>query len=572
MAENNKDFTDHLSDFGEGIASFWVAAYNFGDFLSRISGLRDWQHGSIVIKDYHQQEAIEEVKLFWKGIRTFLNNEETRMAAKEMLIQDFKERPLYYIGSFAITSGISSTIKAGNKVTAKIQSQPLRIIAEQSINAVPRTLFASTIFSTKALNTIHEFYPSFKTLQNNICSLYSNDKNYTNLFNQDMIMCSFSQNENPESKTQSLQQEMQRLYHNIQKTNTEFNAYKPIPIISFTNPKVAYIQKLNPKDIHSLTPNSPLHLLKALFFCENYILLDSNKEPLLRESNWREFYNYKSDFYTIFIADKQALTQDYINERISLYNAIMQIRKQIQDKEIQELQKQQQELEQQLQGLDSKERESKLQEYQREQERKQRDKERQAQRQVRFSKGNTTSTTQNLTNAYTANTTQNLNTNNNAYITKDSYLILESNDRDTKIIFLDSLKDSHIRTFSNPQANANTSTNSLDSNNSYLANTSLSFANLIFQHNNKVSIFARDNSIIDSKQIEQDFSIDVSNMPCDVYFYALLLRGGKEDIDNPRFFYGEKGEVYMSDESDNIEIFYNNARVSMTNYYYHAYS
>ncbi|WP_034549394.1 hypothetical protein, partial [Helicobacter fennelliae] len=83
---------------------------------------------------------------------------------------------------------------------------------------------------------------------------------------------------------------------------------------------------------------------------------------------------------------------------------------------------------------------------------------------------------------------------------------------------------------------------------------------------------ARDNSIIDSKQIEQDFSIDVSNMPCDVYFYALLLRGGKEDIDNPRFFYGEKGEVYMSDESDNIEIFYNNARVSMTNYYYHAYS
>ena len=252
----------------------------------------------------------------------------------------------------------------------------------------------------------------------------------------------------------------------------------------------------------------------------------------------------------------------------------MQIRKQIQDKEIQELQKQQQELEQQLQGLDSKQRESKLQEYQREQERKQRERERQEQRQARFSKGNTTSTTQNLTNAYTANTTQNLNTNNNAYITKDSYLILESNDRDTKIIFLDSLKDSqsHIHTFSNSQANANTSTNSLDSNNSYLANTPLSFNNLILQYNNKVTIFARDNSIIDSKQIEQDFGIDVSNMPCDVYFYALLLRGGKEDIDNPRFFYGEKGEVYMSDESDNIEVFYNDARLSMTNYYYHAYS
>lgn len=155
-------------------------------------------------------------------------------------------------------------------------------------------------------------------------------------------------------------------------------------------------------------------------------------------------------------------------------------------------------------------------------------------------------------------TTQNLTTNNNAYITKDSYLVLESNDTNTKIIFLDSLK----HTYTNSKAYAN----------NYLDNTPISFSNLIFQHNNQVAIFAKDNSIIDSKQIEQDFDIDASNMPCDVYFYSLLLRGGKEDIDNPRFFYGEQGEVYKSDESDNIEVFYNNARLSMTNYYYHAYS
>lgn len=36
MAENNKDFIDHLSDFGKGVASFWVTAYDFGDFLGRI--------------------------------------------------------------------------------------------------------------------------------------------------------------------------------------------------------------------------------------------------------------------------------------------------------------------------------------------------------------------------------------------------------------------------------------------------------------------------------------------------------------------------------------------------------
>ena len=341
------------------------------------------------------------------------------------IIQDAKERPLYYLGSLIGPSAIASLIK----------------------NTGAKVAYSGGVFVQKGFNASNKYiYPNYKTLQNNICSLYSNDKNYTNLFNQDMILCSFLQNENQESKTQSLQQEMQRLYHNIQKTNTEFNAYKPIPIVSFTNPKVAYIQKINPNDIQSLTPNSPLHLLKALFFCEDYILLDSNKEPLLKESNWREFYNYKSDFYTIFIADKQTLTQDYLNTRKSLYKAIMQIRKEQQDKEIQELQRSQQELEQQLQGLDSKVRESKLQELQRKQERelreKQRQKERQEQRQARFSK--------NLANTYNTSTTQNLTINNNAYITKDSYLVLESND--TKIIFLDSLK----HTYTHSKAYANT--------------------------------------------------------------------------------------------------------------------
>ena len=345
------------------------------------------------------------------------------------------------------------------------------------------------------------------------------------------------------------------LYRELESLYKDYMAYTPIALdngYKIGDISASYLQLIPQEDIESLTPNSPLHLLKAIFFCEDYILLDSNKEPLLKESNWREFYNYKSDFYTIFIADKQTLTQDYLNTRKSLYKAIMQIRKEQQDKEIQELQRQQQELEQQLQGLDSKQRESKLQELQRKQERelkeKQRQKERQEQRQARFSK--------NLANTYNTSTTQNLIINNNAYITKDSYLVLESND--TKIIFLDSLK--HTYTHSKAYAN------------NYPDNTPISFSNLILQYNNQVTIFAKDNSIIDSKQIEQDFDIDVSNMSCDVYFYSLLLRGGKEDRDNPRFFYGEKGEVYMSDESDNIEVFYNDARLSMTNYYYHAYS
>ena len=237
------------------------------------------------------------------------------------------------------------------------------------------------------------------------------------------------------------------LYRELESLYKDYMAYTPIALdngYKIGDISASYLQRIPQEDIESLTPNSPLHLLKALFFCEDYILLDSNKEPLLKESNWREFYNYKSDFYTIFIADKQTLTKDYLNKRKSLYKAIMQIRKEQQDKEIQELQRSKEKLEQQLQGLDSKERESKLQELQREHIREQREKERQEQRQARFSK--------NLADTYNTSTIQNLNnTNNNAYITKDSYLVLESND--TKIIFLDSLK----HTYTNSQSNANTS-------------------------------------------------------------------------------------------------------------------
>lgn len=90
-----------------------------------------------------------------------------------------------------------------------------------------------------------------------------------------------------------------------------------------------------------------------------------------------------------------------MDKRKELYKAIMQVRKQIQDKELQELQRKRQRLEQELKGLDSKQRESKLQDLQRGQER-------QEQRQAGFPK----------------NTAKNLSTNNNVYITKDSYLIL----------------------------------------------------------------------------------------------------------------------------------------------------
>lgn len=112
----NKGIVEHLSDFGEGIYDILITTpYNFGDFLGRISGLRDQQHGSIVIKDYYQQEAIEEFKIFWSGI-TNINSWDRAKTIFNLVKKDMEERPMYYLGSFGISGFVSSTIKTGSKI------------------------------------------------------------------------------------------------------------------------------------------------------------------------------------------------------------------------------------------------------------------------------------------------------------------------------------------------------------------------------------------------------------------------------------------------------------------------
>ena len=239
---------------------------------------------------------------------------------------------------------------------------------------------------------------------------------------------------------ETLEERIKESYKGLGDTIKEFQNGNIIQINNSHSHR--YLQPICYDDIHTLTKDSPPHLLKALYFCEDYTFLDSNRNPSLTESNITKTFGYKSSFYLSFIANKDSLSNEYLEARKALYKTYQQIKQE----QTEELQKQQQELEQELQGLDSKQRESRLQEIQRKQERElreeQREKERQEQRQARFSK--------NLANTYNTSTTQNLST-NNAYITKDSYLVLESND--TKIIFLDSLK----HTYTNFTSNANTS-------------------------------------------------------------------------------------------------------------------
>ena len=161
---------------------------------------------------------------------------------------------------------------------------------------------------------------------------------------------------------------------------------------------------------------------------------------------------------------------------------------------------------------------------------KQREKERQEQRQARFSK--------NLANTYNTSTTQNLNTNNNVYITQDSNLILESKDKSNVIIFLDSAN---------------------------------SLSNLIHIHNERIDIFTKDYTRLDIQELEsilkeyqqrytesnnQESHIDFhqeSKLTLDslhsantqIFLYSQLLLGSKEIESNPLFF----GELDSKDNN-----------------------
>ena len=259
------------------------------------------------------------------------------------------------------------------------------------------------------------------------------------------------------------------------------------------------LKHITQQDIDSLTKDSPIALLNALYQCQDFVFVDYKNNPSLSDSNITQTFGYKSSFYLSFIANKDSLSDTYLEARKALYKTYQQIKQE----QTEELQKQQQELEQELQGLDSKARESKLQEIQREQERKQREKE----RQERLSSRNT--------------------------INKDSHLILESNDKNNVIIFLDSAN---------------------------------SLSNLIHIHNERIDIFTKDTSTIDIQEIinqYQSYGITLDSLHSSntqIFLYSQLLLGSKETPNNPLFFgeldkegvFIESKPVYHLQASDEI--------------------
>ena len=269
-------------------------------------------------------------------------------------------------------------------------------------------------------------------------------------------------------------------------------------------------------------------------------------------------------FYLSFIANQDSLSNEYLQARKALYKTYQLIKQE----QAEELQRSQEELEQQLQGLDSKERESKLQEIQREQERELREK----QRQVRTNKRN-------------ANNTNNL--------------ILESNDKNNVIIFLDSANSlSNLIHIHNERIDIFTKDSTrldIQELESLINKYNDSFRDFNNTESNPIHNTQSDNDNIESKTNNPESNNQESKLTLDslhsantqIFLYSQLLLGSSETPNNPLFF-GEldsKGEFreskpiyHLIGETDydtkdskesftqTLQIFLNNSTLTILNY------
>ena len=142
MAEKNF-IVKHIDDLADGVwDSVVVTAYSFSEFLYRASGLKDFIFDS---DDKEQREAIEEFKVFVDSIKLIKDNSTIRNIVINQIIQDAKERPLYYLGSSIGPSAIASLIK----------------------NTGVKIAYSGGVFVQKGFNASNKYiYPNYKTLNN----------------------------------------------------------------------------------------------------------------------------------------------------------------------------------------------------------------------------------------------------------------------------------------------------------------------------------------------------------------------------------------------------------------------
>ncbi|HFP7511474.1 TPA: hypothetical protein ACHDTI_001786, partial [Campylobacter jejuni] len=284
----NKGLMEHLKDIKDGIVDCYIGLYDFGDFLARISGFRDWQEKSVILDDFHKRQTLEELDF----LKDIIKNETSRNIILEYLIKDANRRPLYYL-------------------------TPAGIILILNITTKAKKLFIINITSLggKATSTAHSLYPYYKNIQNSftpLCSIDNKNSNLLKEFNFDSFSCNFYNNNifNQSLKyLDNIQDEKEYIneykifLENLNYFNQEYNNYKLVSIQVINNLKIAYIQKLSLENINNINIDSKPYLLKALYFCEDYVLYDKDKQALFDENTIKEL-EFNSSFYTIFISHK----------------------------------------------------------------------------------------------------------------------------------------------------------------------------------------------------------------------------------------------------------------------------
>lgn len=470
----NKGLIEHLKDAKDSAVDFYIGLYDFGDFLARISGFKDWQEKSVVFDDFYKKQAFEELGF----LEDVLKNETSRNFIIEHLTKDTNERPLYYLAPLGALTIISQTTKV----------KKLFIISLTSL-------------SGKATSTAHSLYPYYKNIQNSftpLCSIDNKNSNLLKEFNFDSFSCNFYNNNifNQSLKhLNNIQNEKEYIneykifLENLNYFNQEYNNYKLVSIQVINNLKIAYIQKLSLQDINNININSELYLLKALYFCEDYVLFDKDKQALFNKNTIKEL-EFDSSFYTIFVSHKAKLNDTYLQARKELYKSINEfkrlgfkdlenayqtyihsliVNKEINSKDKTINKNENKEINKNLNQDENSNQESNIKE----------------------NASNTKKEDFNLLSSHS----KNLN-----------HFILENKDKNKRIIFL---------------------------------NNASSMSNLIHIYDNNCDVFIKNDSLLDIKKIEKEYDIKFKEFNTRVFFYEKLLLGAKE---NNEFLFEEKEE------------------------------
>ena len=241
------------------------------------------------------------------------------------------------------------------------------------------------------------------------------------------------------------------------------------------------IIRLQDSDIDSLTKDSPLYLLRALYACKPFAICNENNESFITQENASKILGYKSDFANIFVYGKVSLNDTYLQARKALYKTMMNLREQREQEHKEEQNR--------ISQLS-------YEEYKEEQGKKE--------RQERFSSRNT----------------------NN--------LILESKDKNNAIIFLDSTNSlSNLIHIHNNKIDIFTKDNTrLDIKD--LESLITNYKQRYTESNNTES--NNQKSHIDCNQ-ESKLTLDsLYSSNTQIFLYSQLLLGSKESPNNPLFF------------------------------------